>query len=92
MLPVLFYCCAVLLFAILSCFATARSTALLSCWLSWFARVCTLQDAMASAAGMEGVLIMLHDKAEEAKDKAASKAAFSGEGNAAPPNDVSINR
>ena len=47
---------------------------------------------MASAAGMEGVLVMLHDKAEEAKDKAASKAAFSGEGNAAPPNDVSINR
>lgn len=54
-----------------------------SCLTACFARVCVQQDAMVSAAGMEGVLVMLHDKTGEAKGKAAaaSTAASSGEGN-----------
>ena len=45
--------------------------------MACFARLCVVQDAMASAAGMEGVLVMLHDKTVEAKGKAATN----GEGN-----------
>lgn len=94
-LPVLFYC-ALLFCCSLSCYVSScirtvvllfcLTVVLLSCWLPWYADVCMLQDAMASAAGMEGVLVMLHDKEAAAKGKAASTAVGSGEGN-----DVSLN-